>query len=54
MLWPCLLFTRIGAGSGSWTDVRAELFEQALLAYLDALNELRAEEWKGWELYIED
>ncbi len=31
-----------------------ELFEQAFLAYLDAPNDLRANEWKGWDLYIED
>lgn len=144
MLWSCLLFARIGLGTGSWTDVLAalanlsfivyipivvfelrqsyraaieerqrqiaarkdeiynrltqsyvdwqklclqyidldiadyadepvrdlspreakeeylalgilvELFEQAFLAYLDAPNDLRANEWKGWELYIED
>jgi hypothetical protein len=34
--------------------ILVELFEQAFLAYLDAPNDLRANEWKGWELYIED
>jgi hypothetical protein len=31
-----------------------ELFEQAFLAFLDAPPVLRANQWRGWEIYIED
>jgi hypothetical protein len=34
--------------------ILVELFEEAFLAYLDAPPELRANQWRGWELYIED
>jgi hypothetical protein len=35
-------------------EILIQIFEQAFLAYLDAPEELRTFQWKGWELYIDD